>query len=93
MGNPHSIVIIVVLSCKESIGADIAEVSTSSFTGLYLCNISSEGQLGKILGKRASLYGAVLFKLKGTEVKTKGEFYEATNALEKSANFDATLGE
>ena len=51
MNNPRSAVVNLVLSHRESIGATIAEITTSSVTGLYLYEISPSGQLGTILGK------------------------------------------
>jgi hypothetical protein len=93
MNNPRSAVVTLVLSHQESIGAKIAEITTSSVTGLFLCDIFPNGQLGTILGKRASNYGAVLWKINGTEVRTQDEFNEAMNALDMSANFGIRLGE
>jgi hypothetical protein len=75
ISDKQSVEIDLVLSAKGGdIGANIDEIAG---TGLYIRQISSKSELGKILGESACQCGSILWKVNGKQVKTKAELDES----------------
>ena len=79
---------LVMVTAEGGFGAKIYEVPNS---GLFLRSISFKKQLGKALGRTACLFGAVLWKFEGEEVRTR----EALNRIIEGigdTSYSVTLG-
>jgi hypothetical protein len=89
MADDRSVEVELVMDTSEgSIGAKLYGVKG---TGLFLRSISPEKQLGKALGRRACMLGAVLWKIDGEEVWTKEDYNRIIESMGHTS-YSVTLG-
>ena len=89
MDDDRSVEVELVLHTEEGgFGSRIQEIPG---LGLFFPSISPKTQLGKILGKRACLFGAVLLKFEGEKVPNKEALNEEIKEM-GTTSYSVTLG-